>query len=429
MPEVLEVELTRRAAEALVGRRFVAVERTDPLVIGPGVDESIVDATIEGFDRRGKVLAMLTDGPTVGLHFGMTGRLLLDETPIALERLEYWSHGDDATWDRWVVRLDDGGRLRFHDPRRLGRVWLEPDLDVLGPDALSLTRRQLGAALQRRRAPVKAVLLDQAAVAGLGNMLVDEVLWWAGIDPHRPAATLSPDEVTALHKVIRRRLPVMLRHGGSHTGSLSPTRRAGGVCPATAASCVAMWSAGGRPSGAPPTSAEPGMIRADVSGAPPLLGSTGSTTIALAALLVVVGIAMICTAVWLVRATRTDSRSLGPLEVMGDRGWRRRDADARSRTLDAARPDGAPPPAPILPADPDDPPPMTTLPAELAASEEMAAEVEAAAEAEAARRLTTDAVPESDEVVDGDGDAVDGSTDDSGVDDTRVDEPQPAEHA
>ena len=208
----------------LVGRRFRAVERTDALIVGPGVDDAIVDATIEGFDRRGKVLAVLTDGPTLGLHFGMTGRLLRDDTPIALERLEYWSHGDDARWDRWVVGLDDGSRLRFHDPRRLGRIWLEPDLGVLGPDALTLTRGQLAAALQRRRAPVKAVLLDQPAIAGLGNMLVDEVLWWAGIDPHRPAGVAVVRRGRRVAPAIRRRLPVMLRRGGSHTGTLSPTR-------------------------------------------------------------------------------------------------------------------------------------------------------------------------------------------------------------
>ena len=122
----------------------------------------------------------------------------------------------------------------------------------------------------------------------------------------------------------------MLRRGGSHTGTLSPTRARRRACArGTAPSCAATSSAGARRSGARPTSAEPGMIRADVPAAPPLLGSTGSTTIVLAILLVVVGVAMICTAVWLVRATRTDSRSLGPLEVMGDRSWRRRDAEAR----------------------------------------------------------------------------------------------------
>ena len=171
------------------------------------------------------------------------------------------------------------------------------------------------------------------------------------------------------------------------------------------------------------------MIRADVSGAPPLLGSTGSTTIVLASLLVVVGIAMICIAVWLVRATRTDSRSLGPLEVMGDRGWRRRDADARSRTLDAARPDGAPPPAPILARDPDDPPPLTTLPAELAADAETAAEVEAAA---AADDTAVDDTAVDEPAVDDP--APDTAADDTAVDDAtedvaRVDEPQPAEHS
>jgi formamidopyrimidine-DNA glycosylase len=231
VPEVLEVELTRRGAAGLVGRRVVAVERTDALVVGPGVDQAVVGATIERLDRRGKVLAVLTDGPTVGLHFGMTGRLLRDDRAVAIDRLAYGSLDDDDRWDRWVVRLDDGSRLRFHDPRRLGRIWLEPALDRLGPDALSLTRRQLAAALAGRRAPLKAVLLDQAAVAGLGNLLVDEVLWWAGLDPHRPAGSLGPDEVAELHRVIRRRLPVMLRRGGSHTGTLSPERRAGGVCP------------------------------------------------------------------------------------------------------------------------------------------------------------------------------------------------------
>ena len=76
------------------------------------------------------------------------------------------------------------------------------------------------------------MLLDQTAVAGLGNMLVDEVLWWAGLDPHRPAASLTADEVAALQRAIRRRLPVMVRRGGSHTGTLSPAvAGAGGPCP------------------------------------------------------------------------------------------------------------------------------------------------------------------------------------------------------
>jgi hypothetical protein len=99
------------------------------------------------------------------------------------------------------------------------------------------------------------------------------------------------------------------------------------------------------------TSTEPGKIRTPVPAAPPLLGSTGSTTFVLAALLVALGVAMILAAVWLVRATRTDVRALGPLEVMGDRGFARRDADARDATLAAVRPEGALGPAPMVEID------------------------------------------------------------------------------
>lgn len=231
VPEVLEVELTRRAAEDLVGRRFGPVERTDDIVVTGGVDDAVPGSTIESLERRGKVLVVRTDGPDLGLHFGMTGRLLRTGAAAAIERLAYGAGSDDERWDRWIVALDDGSRLRFHDPRRLGRIWLHPVLAALGPDALTLTIRELAAALAGRRAPLKAVLLDQTAVAGLGNMLVDEVLWWAGLDPRRPASTLRSDEHAVLQRAVRRRLPVMLRRGGSHTGTLSPAARAaGGLC-------------------------------------------------------------------------------------------------------------------------------------------------------------------------------------------------------
>ncbi len=232
VPEVLEVELSRRAITKVVGRTVRAVERTDPIIVAPGVDEVLPGRRVTGVDRRGKLMVLHTDGPDLGVHYGMTGRLLRDGDEPAIERLVYSANSDHERWDRWVALLDDGTRLRFHDPRRFGRIWLEPDIDRLGPDALTLRRRDLAAALARRRAPVKAVLLDQAAVAGLGNLLVDEVLWWSGIDPRRPAAELDRDEVGRLHRAIRRRLPLMMRRGGSHTGRLSPELRAtGGPCP------------------------------------------------------------------------------------------------------------------------------------------------------------------------------------------------------
>lgn len=240
MPEVLEVELTRRRLEPLIGARVVAVTRSDDLVVAPGVDAEIVGSTITELDRRGKQLVLVTDGPVVGVHLGMTGRVLLDERST-IGVLTCGSNSDHERWDRWSLDLDlDPGRdrggervsMRLHDPRRLGRVTLDPHLDRLGPDVLTLQRSALAAILARRRAPLKAVLLDQHAVAGLGNMLVDEVLWWSSLDPHRPADSVSADEVAALHSAIRRRLPVMLRRGGSHTGTLSPDLRPGGTpCP------------------------------------------------------------------------------------------------------------------------------------------------------------------------------------------------------
>ena len=302
----------------------------------------------------------------------MTGRLLRDDTAVALERLEYGSLDDDVRWDRWVVRLDDGSRLRFHDPRRFGRIWLEPELAVLGPDVLSVTRRQLAGGAAGSAGAGEG----GAARPGRGGRSRQHARRrGAVVGGHRPAPA-GRDAVVrrgrrAAVRAIRRRLAddaAPRRQPHRHAVADAPRCRFGRCARATAASCAGTSSADARRSGAPPTSAEPGMIRADVSGAPPLLGSTGSTTIVLASLLVVVGIAMICIAVWLVRATRTDSRSLGPLEVMGDRGVaparrRRPVPHARCRR----RPDGAPPPAPILARDPDDPPPLTTLPAELAA--------------------------------------------------------------
>ncbi|CAN5616348.1 formamidopyrimidine-DNA glycosylase [soil metagenome] len=252
MPEVLEVELTRRRLEPIIGARVVAVTRTDDLVVAPGVDAAIVESTITELDRRGKQLVLVTDGPVVGVHLGMTGRILLDGAST-IGVLAYGGGNDHERWDRWSVDLDrdpdlGGGRtsMRLHDPRRLGRVTLDPDLDRLGPDVLTLRRPALVAILARRRAPLKAVLLDQHVIAGLGNMLVDEVLWWSSLDPHRSAESLSADKVAALYSAIRRRLPVMLRRGGSHTGVLSPDVRPGGTPCSRDGTLLARSVVGGR---------------------------------------------------------------------------------------------------------------------------------------------------------------------------------------
>lgn len=237
MPEGLEAEMWRRACAPLVGRRVVRVE-VDDRVAPPGFADVVTGATMLGVRRRGKVVLLDTDDATIGLHFGMTGRLVVDDR-AAIERLAYASGRDDPAWDRLRLFTNPTGTgaggdppaLRFNDPRRLGRVSLDADLDDLGVDMFAVTPQRLGAALRGRRTAVKSALLDQRIVAGLGNLCADEVLWWASISPHRPAATIDPDEVGRLARSIRRRLPMMLERGGSTAGVLDPAARAaGGVC-------------------------------------------------------------------------------------------------------------------------------------------------------------------------------------------------------
>jgi formamidopyrimidine-DNA glycosylase len=143
--------------------------------------------------------------------------------------LVYASNRRMPKWHRFGVHFADGGEMMLRDPRRLGGVELDPDESRLGPDALTLTRAQLEAALGARTAPIKAVLMDQARIAGLGNLLVDEILWRAAIAPDRPPVDITNDERDRLHKVERETVRVLGRRGGSHTGDMP--REAGALCP------------------------------------------------------------------------------------------------------------------------------------------------------------------------------------------------------
>lgn len=225
MPEGLEAEIYRRAAERAVGRTVVSVAVDGRQPSAMALRTLLPGRTVTGARRAGKHVLVDLDGLTLGLHFGMTGRLIVDGD-AAIDRLEYGSARDDPAWDRLVADLDGGGHLRVNDPRRWARFEIDPDVSHLGPDFLTLRARDLAQALAGRRAPVKAVLLDQSAVAGFGNMCVDEVLWHAGIDPARPAGSLDADETAAIASVSHRRLPAMLRLGGSHTGTIDPAARA-----------------------------------------------------------------------------------------------------------------------------------------------------------------------------------------------------------
>jgi formamidopyrimidine-DNA glycosylase len=224
VPEGLEVELYRRAAAAATGRRISTLVVDERLTADP-LRDVLCGAVVRRADRIGKLLLLRTDAATLGLHFGMTGRLVVDgRAPI--DRLEYGAVRDDAAWDRLEVCFDDGGVLRVNDPRRWARFSLDPPTDAFGPDLLSVTPCELGAALTGRRTALKAVLLDQRAVAGLGNMCVDEVLWQSGLSPSRRAGELTSRDVAALAGAMAEHLPAMLRRGGSHTGTISPAVRA-----------------------------------------------------------------------------------------------------------------------------------------------------------------------------------------------------------
>ena len=238
LPELAEVEVYRRLAERVVGRRVAKVVAPDAWYLKRGLTAATARAALErrlisGVRRAGKLLLLDTDGgagPVLGLRFGMSGRLVVDGA-AALGDLAYASNRELEAWDRFALRFAGGGDLRLRDPRRLGGVELDPDEARLGPDALTVTPSGLARALATSAAPLKARLMDQAHLAGVGNLAADEILWRAGLDPARPAGSLTAAERRRLHRHLRATLADLLARGGSHTGELMAERRPGGVCP------------------------------------------------------------------------------------------------------------------------------------------------------------------------------------------------------
>ena len=220
MPELPEVEsVRRRLAPVLEGRVFEHVEITDPRLTRP-LDPAEVARELDGervamVDRRGKYLIVrFESGRALLVHLRMTGSFLYS-IDGALP--------DDAH-RRAVVTLDDGSDVAYRDVRRFG-TWLllEPDevdayVDArVGREPLENAYRakHLAERLSGRRAPVKAAILDQRTVAGVGNIYADEALRRARIHPLTPAATLEPDDVQALYRGIRESLRAGLRRQGS----------------------------------------------------------------------------------------------------------------------------------------------------------------------------------------------------------------------
>ena len=216
MPELPEVETIRLKLEPhLVGRTFAQVEISDPRLVRPfepiEVAVELEGERVSALERRGKYLIVrFESGRALLIHLRMTG---------SLRTATNGSLADDAH-RRAVVTLDDGSNVSYRDVRRFG-TWqllepgeLEPYLDKrLGVEPLGRTfnARRLAERLSGRRAPIKAALLDQRTVAGLGNIYVDEALWRAEIHPLRVAGALDDDEIARLTRAVKAALKA-----GSH---------------------------------------------------------------------------------------------------------------------------------------------------------------------------------------------------------------------
>ena len=180
-------------------------------------------------------------GPRLGIHLGMGGRIIVEseDGEHAGGEPEHPERGaPKPEWDRFTVTFADRGRLRLFDKRRLGRVRLEPDLDGLGPDARTISAAEFRERVGRGRAPVKARLQDQGVLAGVGNLLADEVLWQAAVAPSTPVDQLDDEVLDRLHAAMQRALEAAIVNGGVHTGDVIPFRKAGASCPRCGAPMV-----------------------------------------------------------------------------------------------------------------------------------------------------------------------------------------------
>lgn len=221
MPELPEVEHARRVLERVaVGRRVEVARCADDPIVFEGrspreFSRAVRGRTVAAARRRGKHAWLELDGagPAVLIHLGMTGQVRTpDDDPL---RLESSPREVDRDWPprfwKLLLRLDDGGEVAVTNARRLGRIRLrddpesEPPISRLGFDPLldMPTPGRFRERLRARRGALKAVLLDQAFVAGVGNWIADEVLYQAGVDPRRTPASLDDAEIRRVHAKLR----------------------------------------------------------------------------------------------------------------------------------------------------------------------------------------------------------------------------------
>jgi formamidopyrimidine-DNA glycosylase len=225
MPELPEAERARQQIERALGREIVAVDDHDTYVCRPHapgeIAAALVGRRLTKAHRRGKFLWVETDGggPDLGLHLGMAGRIAVDEAEAPRQ------------WDRFALEFADGGRMALRDKRRLGRAVIEPDFSHVGPDAAEVGRDVFRDRVGRGTVALKARLLDQGVIAGVGNLLADETLWRARLNPRVPAGELTVEELDRLRRELRAATRDAIRNGGVHTGRFMPSREKNGTCP------------------------------------------------------------------------------------------------------------------------------------------------------------------------------------------------------
>lgn len=225
MPELPEAEKARTRLEQLcVGLRIAEVEDGDTWVCRPHqpgeIDAALRGSIVTAAKRHGKFLWLETDtGHELGLHLGMGGSIQANATP------------SPRNWDRVAIVFEDESRMALRDKRRLSRARLGAGIDHLGPDAATITPKAFRTRVGRGRGPIKARLLDQATIAGVGNLLADEALWLASIDPRVSANALADEHLNALHRGLRAAIRDALKpKGGSGRGTFARARRSG-TCP------------------------------------------------------------------------------------------------------------------------------------------------------------------------------------------------------
>ena len=231
MPELPEVETVRRGLRpAMEGRHIVSALNRRPDLRFPFPErfaERLTGARIDRLDRRAKyLLARLDSGETLLMHLGMSGRFTVEAESIAQQPGDFvYAPGANPAHDHVVFTLEGGVTVTYNDPRRFGFMTLfatgeevtQPFLAGLGPepDSNAFEAVYLSGALKGRRTPVKAALLDQKIVAGLGNIYVCEALWRARISPRRLASSVAGARTERLAPAVRTVIAEAIEAGGS----------------------------------------------------------------------------------------------------------------------------------------------------------------------------------------------------------------------